>query len=122
MNASHALLLLAVLFAIYLVWRRFTQIAPEHVTRHLREGAVIIDVRTSAEYRNGHLPKAINIPLNHIEITIPDRFPDRSKVLLLHCHSGARSGLAVRRLKAKGYPNAFNLGSYHRATKLTSSK
>ncbi len=118
MNPGYTFLLLAVLFVLYLLWRRSGQAAPQNIPQYLREGALIIDVRSPAEYSSGHLPKAINIPLNQIEAALPHRCPDRSRVLLLHCHSGARSGLAARRLKAQGYHNTFNLGSYHRASRL----
>jgi len=41
--------------------------------------------------------------------------PDKSQVLLLHCASGMRSGMAKSKLNGMGYINAFNLGSYGRA-------
>jgi phage shock protein E len=118
MHSGYTLLLVALLFAIFYFWRRSGQAAAEKIPQYLRDGALIIDVRTPAEYNSGHLPKAINIPLQQIEAAISHRCPDRSRILLLHCHSGARSGVAARRLKAKGYHNTFNLGSYHRAGRL----
>jgi len=44
--------------------------------------------------------------------------PDKNQVLLLHCLSGTRSGIAKRQLKSMGYQNVFNLGSYGRAGKI----
>jgi rhodanese-related sulfurtransferase len=43
---------------------------------------------------------------------------DKNQVLLLHCQSGMRSGVASKRLKRLGYAKAFNLGSYSRAARL----
>jgi phage shock protein E len=65
----------------------------------LKNGALVIDVRSSAEFNSGHLPKAINIPLEEIEIVLPRRVKDASQVLLLHCQSGMRSGAAKTKLK-----------------------
>ena len=82
---------------------------------HLKKGAMLVDVRTVAEYRAGHLPHAFNIPLDQVQQEFPRRAPDKSKVVLLHCRSGQRSGIAERELRALGYTNVFNLGGYGRA-------
>jgi rhodanese-related sulfurtransferase len=47
---------------------------------------------------------------------------DKNQVLLLHCHSGSRSGEARRKLKAMGYTQSFNLGSYERAAEILSGR
>ena len=46
------------------------------------------------------------------------RVTDKNQVLLLHCHSGARSGMARKRLIELGYTQAYNLGSYERAARV----
>ena len=79
---------------------------------------MVIDVRTSGEFSSGHISTAINIPLDEIEETLPTRVQDKNQVLLLHCQSGMRSGIAVKKLKALGYTNAFNLGSLARAKEI----
>jgi rhodanese-related sulfurtransferase len=81
----------------------------------LKNGALVIDVRSSGEFASGHLPVAINVPLDEIETVLPQRVKDKNQVLLLHCQSGTRSGMAKTKLKRMGYPNVFNLGSYGRA-------
>jgi phage shock protein E len=43
---------------------------------------------------------------------------DKNQVLLLHCASGMRSGVAKQKLKSLGYANFFNLGSLARARKI----
>ncbi len=120
MNSTYTLIVFALLVAVYLFFRRSGQVAPRSVPDYLRNGAVILDVRSRAEFNAGHLPKAINLPLNEIESLVQRSVPDKSVVLLLHCQSGMRSGLAVKRLKRLGYSNAYNLGSYSRAARLTS--
>jgi phage shock protein E len=84
----------------------------------LKNGALVIDVRTPGEFGSGHLPNAINLPVEGIEFTLPAQVNDKNKVLLLHCQSGMRSGMARKKLIAIGYTNAFNLGSYSRAAQI----
>ena len=52
----------------------------------------------------------------------PGELKDKSRVLLLHCLSGGRSGIAKRQLKGMGYTNVFNLGSYGRAKQIVSGE
>lgn len=85
---------------------------------HLRKGALLVDVRTVAEYNAGHLTNAVNIPLDQVTEILPQRVPDKSKVVLLHCRSGRRSGMAEKQLRALGYTNVFNVGSYGQAENL----
>ena len=56
--------------------------------------------------------------LDDIEVSLPRRVRDKNQALLLHCQSGMRSGVAKKKLKALGYANAFNLGSYGRAAQI----
>jgi rhodanese-related sulfurtransferase len=43
-------------------------------------------------------------------------------VILLHCQSGMRSGVAKKKLNALGYSNAYNLGSYGRAAEIVGKR
>lgn len=65
----------------------------------------VIDVRTVLEYRQGHVPGSINIPLDDIG----EASFDPSKTLYLYCRSGARSANACAQLTRKGY-QAINMG------------
>ena len=75
----------------------------------------MVDVRNVEEFKADHLPTAVNIPLGELQSALPRRVADKNRVLLLHCLSGTRSGLAKGQLKRLGYTNVFNLGSYGRA-------
>lgn len=71
----------------------------------MEKNGVLLDVRTSEEYASGHLPGAVNIPLDQLSSAqIPQGRP-----LYVYCRSGARSGEACRWLKRSGY-QAENLG------------
>ncbi|HEY9172292.1 MAG TPA: rhodanese-like domain-containing protein [Verrucomicrobiae bacterium] len=113
-------LLLIALACLVVVFRlTASSTLPTAVAReHLRKGAVLVDVRTVAEYNAGHLTNAVNIPLDQVTEILPQRVPDKSKVVLLHCRSGRRSGMAEKQLRALGYTNVFNVGSYGQAENL----
>jgi len=67
--------------------------------------AVLVDVRESAEWDNGHLKAAALVPLSLLSkdgAEIPTSLP-KDKPIYLHCRSGARSLKAAEILKAKGY-------------------
>lgn len=72
-------------------------------------GAVLIDVRTPAEYRDGHIPGSKNIPLQSIG-NISSIISDRDTPLYVYCHSGVRSRQAVNRLRDMGYSGVSNIG------------
>lgn len=71
----------------------------------------VIDVRTPAEYASGHLPGALNIPLDHIRSAQPEirHAAERGGVLLV-CASGARSENACELLAEQGIPTATLAG------------
>lgn len=117
-----ALLLFAAALALLAALRRAGLVSVRAAREHLRNGALIIDVRTPGEYAGGHLPNAILLPLDSIAAALPRRVPDKSTVLLLHCQSGMRSGMARRKLRALGYTHAFNLGSLARAGRIVTGK
>jgi len=113
-------LIIAAVVAIIFILKKAGQISPKDALAHLKNGALVIDVRSPGEFNSGHLPAAINIPLDKIETALPRRVKDKNQIVLLHCLSGARSGMAKDKLKSLGYANAFNLGSYARAQNIVS--
>ena len=104
-----------VLLVAYIFLRRSGQISAEAAVAHLKHGALLVDVRSPAEYSTGHLNGAINMPMQQLDSLIGSQVKDKDQVILLHCQSGARSGMAKNRLHALGYTQVHNLGSYERA-------
>ena len=111
-------LIVAAVVVGFILLRRLGQVSAAAAREHLKSGALVIDVRSPGEFAGGHLPKAINMPVEEIETLLPRRVSDHNQVLLLHCQSGMRSGTAKRKLQALGYTKAFNLGSYGRAARI----
>lgn len=113
-------LVIAVLAIVFL--KRGSRISVSEAQSQLRQGATVVDVRTVAEFESQHLPGAVNVPLQTLPQAIEQQFPDKNKVLLLHCRSGARSGMAKDILSRAGYRNVFNLGGYGRAQSIVQGK
>ena len=74
-----------------------------------REGAVLLDVRTPQEYRDGFIPGSKNLPLQTID-KVADLVENKDTALYVYCHSGARSLQAVSYLQRMGYTNVNNIG------------
>lgn len=71
--------------------------------------AVLLDVRTVDEYRQGHIDGSLNIPLQDIH-SVRNNIPDLDKPIYVHCLSGARSAQATSVLKSMGYTNVTDIG------------
>ena len=72
-------------------------------------GAVLLDVRTPEEYREGHIPGSKNVPLQSID-KVAGMIDNKSTPIFVHCLSGARSRQAAAVLKQMGYTNVKNIG------------
>ena len=72
-------------------------------------GAVLLDVRTPQEYREGHIPGSQNVPLQQLD-NVEEVTENKDTVLYVYCRSGARSRQAVSLLKHMGYTNVHNIG------------
>jgi phage shock protein E len=103
------------LVAALVLFKMISQVPRGEVAGLLAEGAVVVDVREPGEFSSDHLDGAVNLPLGTLEETISRTLPDKNKPLLLHCLSGTRSAMAVRKLKSLGYTRVHNLGSISRA-------
>jgi phage shock protein E len=108
--------------AAFLLVKSLTQIRPAAAREWLHKGALVIDVRTPAEFQERHLPGVVNIPLDRLGDEIARHTPDKARPLLLHCRSGTRSSMGTSTLKKLGYQHVFNLGSYGRAEEIVGTR
>jgi len=72
---------------------------------------LLIDVRTEAEWNEGHLEGAVLIPYDKIGEGIAKSAPDKKMKINLYCRTGRRSGIALETLKKLGYDHVTNFGS-----------
>lgn len=71
--------------------------------------ALILDVRTAAEYRQGAIPGAKNIDIMSSGFLDQIEKLDKSKPYLVYCRSGNRSGQACQMMVSAGFTNLYNL-------------
>jgi rhodanese-related sulfurtransferase len=82
-------------------------ITPDKAQDRQQAGALIIDVRELDEWREGHIPGALHIPLGSLSAHVNEI--DRNSEVIVVCRSGARSGRAVAALMQSGYTQVANL-------------
>lgn len=85
-------------------------IAKRKIPGLLRQGAVVIDVRSPGEFASGSASGSRNIPLDDLERCAKDLDPGRW--IIVCCASGARSAAARRWLRRHGFPHVLNGGSW----------
>lgn len=73
------------------------------------QDAVVVDVRSMAEFKDGHIINAINIPLNGFKNQIGQLEKYKNRPIVACCRSGSRSGMAVRALRQAGFEKVHNL-------------
>ncbi len=71
--------------------------------------AVLIDVRSPQEYREGHLEGSINIALYDLERNIEQLAEKKEDTIIFYCQSGNRSRRALQILKEHGFHNVFQI-------------
>ena len=76
---------------------------------HNTSGAVLLDVRTPQEYREGHIPGSKNVPLQQLD-KISSVADNKDIPLFVYCYSGGRSRQAATMLQYMGYTNIQNIG------------
>lgn len=70
---------------------------------------ILLDVRSEAEFKAGHLPGALNIERGRIEWLIPNIVKDTEKSIYVYCRSGMRSAFATERLLEMGYEDVTHI-------------
>jgi phage shock protein E len=74
------------------------------------EGAILLDVRSEAEFASGNAPGTRNIPLSELGQHLTSL--PKSSPIVVGCASGTRSGMAKLMLKKNGYQRVYNIGTW----------
>ncbi|AVR43994.1 sulfurtransferase [Christiangramia fulva] len=77
----------------------------------VKNGAVIVDVRTKQEFASGHIKGSKNIPLDSLSGNL-NKLKNRNQSIITCCASGMRSASAKQILKSRGYQNVYNGGGW----------
>ncbi|MEX1188961.1 MAG: rhodanese-like domain-containing protein [Bacteroidia bacterium] len=84
---------------------------PTNFKQLVLDGAMIIDVRTPAEFKGGHIKGSTNIPLDKIKNKTQE-LHSKGKAIITVCRSGSRSGMAKNILKSAGI-QVYNGGPWN---------
>ncbi len=115
--ANHPLLVgatvvLALAIAAYEVSRARSggqSVGPTEAVRLMNQGALLVDVRSKAEFDSGHILEARHVPQEEVAQAAETLKRFKDKVVIVCCESGMRSGAASRVLQAQGFAKVVNL-------------
>ncbi|MBT8428713.1 MAG: rhodanese-like domain-containing protein [Gammaproteobacteria bacterium] len=116
--AGNHMLLVAAFMAVLtaLIWNLVTDPGGKNAVDPLtataminHDDAIVLDVRSMAEFKDGHIVNAINIPLNGLGSNVKQIEKHRDKPIVTVCRSGSRSGSACAILRKHGFENVKNL-------------
>ena len=92
--------------------KKILGIAPKvDLAELIKEGAIILDVRTTGEFAGGHIRGAINIPVEKLSGNL-NKLKGKNKPIITCCASGARSASAKGILTSNGFTNVYNGGAW----------
>ena len=99
-----------------MVRNSYQRITQEEAARMMEEedSYIILDVRTREEFESGHIPGAVCLPNEDIDLDRPEDLtevlPDRGQIILVYCRSGNRSRQASQKLADSGYTSVYEFG------------
>lgn len=99
--------------ATHVFKKEYTTLQWNEVNDHLKQGHLLLDVRTALEYDLGHIPGSINIDLDELRFNL-HRLPSKDAPIIITCQVGHRGYLALRILQENGYTQVYNLDGGYR--------
>ena len=87
------------------------EISPDKAEEALPSADLLLDVREPDEFRDGHIPGAINIPRGLLEFKLSSdpELENRDQKVVVYCKTSGRAALAARALKEMGYLHIFSI-------------
>ncbi len=78
-------------------------------------GTLVLDVRSTVEFDEGHIPGAVNIPYDTLGERLVELGPANERDIVVYCRSGRRAAIALETLEKNGFSRLFHLeGDYLR--------
>ncbi|MFV5702574.1 rhodanese-like domain-containing protein [Flavobacterium sp. XS2P12] len=77
----------------------------------IKQGAIVLDVRSKGEYTGGHIKGAVNIPVDTLRNNLY-QLKDKNQTIITCCTSGMRSASAESILKSNGFTQVYNGGGW----------
>jgi rhodanese-related sulfurtransferase len=110
-NIRHMLLFITVASTAMVARSEVAQAADAH--RMVARGALLLDVRSEGEYAHGHLPGAVNIPIDELAYRLGELGP-QNRPVVVYCQGGERSANAAKLMRSSGFRRVFDLGAMKR--------
>jgi rhodanese-related sulfurtransferase len=107
------LIVAVVLVAVYFMFMKGSDVSSVEARQLVQAGARLVDVRSPSEFAAGHIPGAINIPVQQLDTRMNELQP-KDAAVVVYCRSGHRSGNAARMLKSAGFAAVHDLGPMSR--------
>lgn len=107
------LVIAVVLVVVYFVFVKGGDVSRAEAKQLVSAGARLVDVRTPGEFAAGHIPGALNIPVQQLDARMSELLP-KDEPVVVYCRSGHRSGTAARLLKNAGFNAVRDLGPMSR--------
>lgn len=113
MNDLAPWIFLAVMAAFFFATRVMGKASSGDARKLVADGALLLDVRSPAEFASGHLDGARNIPVDQLAVRATE-LGDKARPVVVYCRSGARSAMAASTLKRMGWQKVADLGAMSR--------
>ncbi len=89
---------------------KFTQLDPVSYKSLIEDKkGIILDIRTPAEYAEGHLPHAINFDFYAVDFEQQLEILDKDQTYFIYCRTGSRSSVALDLMKRTGFKEVYDL-------------
>ena len=79
------------------------------------DAPLVLDVRTEAEYRDGHVPGAVHIPYDELPRRLAEIGNDTSQPIVVYCRTGRRAAVAQKTLVQAGFSDTRVLHGHWRS-------
>lgn len=100
--------------------REIPEVSAQQVNELLKNNGkspIILDVRETDEWRQGHLENAVFVPRGFLEIKVETAIPDKNAPIVAYCAGGTRSLLAAKAMREMGYQNVSSMAGGYTAWK-----
>lgn len=100
--------------------KEIPEVSAQQVNEFLKNNGkspVLLDVRESDEWRQGHLEGALSLPRGFLEIKVETAVPNKETPIIAYCAGGVRSLLAAKAMKEMGYQNVSSMAGGYTAWK-----
>lgn len=102
-------LTIGAILIVVVVLKRIGLISLAKARTHLKNGAMLVDVRSKSEFESGRITGAVNVPLNDLQNSAQRHLKDKNRVLLLHCPAAPAVPWPVGHLSRWGTPMCLTL-------------